>query len=233
MKKVVVLTGAGMSVESGFSTFRGNNGMWENYKVEDVATHTAWVNHPDFVNAFYNKMRLQLLDAQPNRGHFLLAEMEQEFDLRIITQNIDNLHEKAGSTRVLHLHGELMKVTSSVDPDNPLYIRELDRSNYSVHSGELAADGSLLRPYIVFFEEAVPNISLAAEWVSQSEVFIIIGASLVVYPAAGLLSYTSPDTTVFVIDPNPVDIDSSRKVHIIPKTASEGLDTVLNILRYS
>ena len=156
-------------------------------QVEDVATHTAWVNHHDFVNAFYNKMRLQLLDAQPNRGHFLLAEMEQEFDLRIITQNIDNLHEKAGSTRVLHLHGELMKVTSSVDPDNPLYIRELDRSNYSVHSGELAADGSLLRPYIVFLEEAVPNISLAAEWVSQTEVCIIIGTSLVVYPAAGLL----------------------------------------------
>ena len=150
-QKIVFLTGAGMSVESGFKTFRGNDGLWENYPVERVATHEAWVTDPDFVTEFYNRLRKKLYAAQPNKGHKLIKELERDYDVTVVTQNVDNLHEKAGSTHVIHLHGELAKVCSSADPDDPRYIRELPEDDCQVAPGTRAGDGSLLRPYIVFF----------------------------------------------------------------------------------
>ncbi len=223
MKKIVVLSGAGMSVESGFSTFRGANGMWNSYRVEDVASHDGWLRDPDLVNNFYNDLRRQLVAAKPNRGHCLLAELEKNYDVSIITQNVDNLHERAGSSRVLHLHGELMKVTSSRNVDDPRCIVELSEDNCEVRHGDLAADGSLLRPYIVFFQEAVPNIVTAAEYVKEADVFVIIGTSLNVYPAAGLLHYCTPGTPVYLIDPDPVPTPGNFNVVYIKATASEGI----------
>ena len=227
MKKIVVLTGAGMSVESGFSTFRGANGLWNNYRVEDIASHDGWVRDPDMVNNFYNDLRCQLIKAKPNRGHFLLAEMERYYDVQIITQNVDNLHERAGSNHVLHLHGELMKVTSSKNVEDPHCIQELTAENYKVHHGDLAADGSLLRPYIVFFQEAVPNITLAVELVRDADVFVIIGTSLNVYPAAGLLHYVPQKGVVYLIDPNPVKTPDLFNVVYIQETASVGIRILL------
>ena len=227
MKKIVVLTGAGMSVESGFSTFRGADGLWNNYRVEDVASHDGWLRNPDLVNNFYNDMRRQLIEAKPNKGHCLLAAMEKDFDVRVITQNVDNLHERAGSSHVLHLHGELMKVTSSKNVDDPQCIKELTAENYEVHHGDLAADGSLLRPYIVFFQEAVPNISKAAEYVEDADVFVIIGTSLNVYPAAGLLHYVRRGVPVYLIDPNPVLTPDAFNIVYIQETASVGIEILL------
>ena len=161
-KKLVFLTGAGMSVESGFKTFRGNDGLWENVPVEKVATHEAWLDGPDFVTTFYNGLRRKLYAAQPNEGHRLVAELEKDYDVTVVTQNVDNLHEKAGSTNVIHLHGELTKVCSSNDPDDPRYQIELPEDNCEVAPGTKAGDGSLLRPFIVFFGEGVPMIAPAA-----------------------------------------------------------------------
>ena len=223
MKRLVVLTGAGMSAESGFSTFRDSGGLWERYPVEQVASHDGWLADPDLVNDFYNGLRQQLIKAKPNRGHELLAEMEKGFDVHIITQNVDNLHERAGSHHVIHLHGELMKVTSSADPDNPRYIRTLTPEDYEVHPGDKAADGSLVRPYIVFFQEAVPMIGPASEEVEQADIFVIIGTSLNVYPAAGLLSYVKPCVPVYLIDPKPVNAPGNRPVTYIAKGASAGV----------
>lgn len=230
MKRMVVLTGAGMSVESGFSTFRGSDGMWENYRVEDVASHDGWLRNPVLVNNFYNRLRRQLVSAQPNAGHRILAEMEREYSVGIVTQNVDNLHERAGSSQVLHLHGELMKVTSSRNPDDPACIRELSAGNEEVLPGQKAADGSLLRPYIVFFQEAVPNIGVAGRWVRDADIFVIIGTSLNVYPAAGLLDFVRPGVPVYLIDPNPVRIPQGMNIVTIAQTASEGIRTLQGIL---
>ena len=188
-KKIVVLTGAGMSAESGIKTFRDAGGLWENYPVEQVASHEGWLADPVLVNEFYNARRKELLAAQPNEGHRLVAALEQNYDVSVITQNVDNLHERAGSSHVVHLHGELMKVCSSRDVENPLCWKTLTADNYRVEAGEKAADGSLLRPYIVFFGESVPMIETAAELTMQADIFIIIGTSLNVYPAAGLVRY--------------------------------------------
>lgn len=230
MKKLVVLTGAGMSVESGLSTFRDADGLWENYPVARVATHEAWERDPVYVNNFYNMLRKKLLDAKPNEGHRLVAALERKYDVTVVTQNVDNLHEEAGSSHVIHLHGELMKTCSSRDVDNPRYWRIMKAGDTDVVPGEKAGDGSLLRPYIVFFGEAVPNISAAADHASQADVFVIIGTSLNVYPAAGLVQYVRPGTPVYLIDPKPVMAAGSHDVRHIMKGASEGMKELSEIL---
>ena len=203
MKNLVFLTGAGMSVESGFKTFRGNDGLWENYPVDKVASHEGWLNDPTLVTNFYNMLRHKLYAAQPNEGHRLIHELESHFNVTVITQNVDNLHEKAGSSRVIHLHGELTKVCSSRNPDDPRYIRTLTEDNCEVAPGTLAGDGSLERPFIVFFGESVPMISVAADIAEQADIFVIIGTSLNVYPAAGLVQYVPHSAPVYLIDPEP------------------------------
>ena len=230
MKKIVVLTGAGMSVESGLSTFRDADGLWENYPVARVATHEGWVADPEYVNSFYNMLRKKLVEAKPNEGHRLVADLEKDFDVTVVTQNVDNLHEMAGSTHVVHLHGELMKVCSSRDVDNPQYQRTLTPPDLEVAPGEKAGDGSLLRPFIVFFGEGVPNIMTAAEEVSKADILIIIGTSLVVYPAAGLVQYAPQGIPIYLIDPNPVAAASSRGIHQIQKGASEGMKELTEML---
>ena len=230
-KKLVVLTGAGMSAESGISTFRDSGGLWEQYPVMQVASHTGWERDPVLVNNFYNERRRQLIACQPNRGHQLLAEMEKEWDVRVITQNVDDLHERAGSTHVIHLHGELMKVSSSRNPDDSACIETLDADRLEVKTGELAKDGSLLRPYIVFFEEAVPMISEAARQVSEADVFVIIGSSLNVYPAAGLIHNVRRNVPIYLIDPKEVATPAGFDVTFITKGASEGVTQLIEMLK--
>lgn len=230
MKKIVFLTGAGMSVESGFKTFRGSDGLWENYPVEQVASHEGWEADPELVTNFYNMMRKKLYSAQPNEGHKLIHELEKKYDVTVITQNVDNLHERAGSSKVIHLHGELTKVCSSRNPDDPRYQVVLGPDNCEVKPGTLASDGSLLRPFIVFFGEAVPMISVAAEYASQADVFVIVGTSLNVYPAAGLVQYVRRGVPVYIIDPEPVMASGTRNVTHIAKGASEGMKELCGLL---
>ena len=220
-KKIVVLTGAGMSVESGLKTFRDADGLWEEYPVAQVATHEGWEADPTLVTNFYNMLRKKCWNVKPNEGHRLVAELEKNYDVTVVTQNVDNLHEQAGSSKVIHLHGELMKVCSSRDVDDPRYQVELTPDNCEVEPGTKAGDGSLLRPFIVFFGEAVPNISVAAEEAQEADIFIIIGTSLNVYPAAGLVHYVRPGVPVYLIDPKPVSAGSGVKQ--IMKGASEGM----------
>ena len=221
MKKIVVLTGAGMSVESGLKTFRDADGLWENYPVAQVATHEGWEADPTLVTNFYNMLRRKCWGAKPNEGHRLVAALEEQYNVVVVTQNVDNLHEQAGSSHVIHLHGELMKVCSSRDVDNPRYHIMLTPENCEVAPGTKAGDGSLLRPFIVFFGEAVPNITVAAEHVQQADILIVIGTSLNVYPAAGLLHYARPSAPIYLIDPNP--ISAGERVQQIQKGASEGM----------
>lgn len=230
MKKVVFLTGAGMSVESGFKTFRGSDGLWENYPVDQVASHEGWEADPELVTNFYNMLRRKLYTAQPNEGHKLIHELEKDYDVTVITQNVDNLHERAGSSKVIHLHGELTKVCSSRNPDDPRWQVELGPDNCEVKPGTLAGDGSLLRPFIVFFGEAVPMISVAAECASEADVFVIVGTSLNVYPAAGLVQYVRPGVPVYIIDPEPVMTSGRRAVTHIAKGASEGMKELCAML---
>lgn len=230
MKKLVVLTGAGMSAESGISTFRDSGGLWEQYSVEEVATPEGYAANPKLVIDFYNARRKQLLEVVPNRGHELLAGLERDFKVTVVTQNVDNLHERAGSTNVIHLHGELTKVTSSRNPNDPRCIRELTPEQYEVKMGELAADGTQLRPFIVWFGEAVPLIEKAVDEVMEADVFVIIGTSLNVYPAAGLLHYVRPGVPVYLIDPKEVAVPANRKVHVIRKGASEGMEELKKML---
>lgn len=218
MKKIVVLTGAGMSAESGIKTFRESGGLWEEYRVEEVATPEAWHRNPDLVLRFYNERRRQLERAHPNEGHTGLAGLEKDHDVQVITQNVDNLHERAGSTRVLHLHGMLTRARSSVDPGMVVDIGYRD-----IRPGEKAPDGSLLRPDIVWFGEAVPAMEEAAEIASYAEIFVVIGTSLNVYPAAGLIHYVSMMTPVYIIDPNPVAVPSHHEVEYIQEGASKGV----------
>lgn len=230
MKKLVVLSGAGMSAESGISTFRDAGGLWDQYPVEQVATPEGYVANPELVIRFYNERRRQLLDVVPNAGHLGLAELEKRYEVTVVTQNVDNLHERAGSSRVIHLHGELTKVCSSKDPQNLRYVKELKPEEYEVHIGDKAGDGSQLRPFIVWFGEAVPAIETAIDYVQQADVFVIIGTSLNVYPAAGLLHYVPAAAEVYLIDPKPVDTHSSRPVHVIQKGASEGVRQLAELL---
>ncbi len=229
-KKVVFLTGAGMSVESGFKTFRGNDGLWENYPVEQVASHEGWEADPTLVTNFYNMMRRKLWDAKPNDGHRLIAALEERCEVSVLTQNVDNLHEKAGSTHVIHLHGELTKVCSSRNAYDERYIRELTPDDSDVVPGTKADDGSLLRPFIVFFGESVPMLNPAAQEAAEADVFVVIGSSLNVYPAAGLVQYTRRDCPVYLIDPNPVNMNVGRPFTHIEKGASEGMRQLIDLL---
>jgi len=231
MKKIVFLTGAGMSVESGFKTFRGSDGLWENYPVEQVASHEGWLRDPVLVNNFYNGLRKKLFSAQPNTGHKLIVEMEKDYEVIVVTQNVDNLHEKAGSSNIIHLHGELTKVCSSYDQFDERYVRELGPDDPEVQPGDKADDGSLLRPYIVFFGESVPMIEPAAVAASEADVFVIIGTSLNVYPAAGLVRYTKPGTPIYLIDPNAVSSAGIPNLTHIMKGASEGMRELIKILK--
>lgn len=230
MKKIVFLTGAGMSVESGLKTFRGSDGLWENYPVEQVATHEAWENNPIFVTNFYNMLRQKLFKAQPNAGHQLIKSLEDKYNVTVITQNVDNLHERAGSSRVIHLHGELSKVCSSRSPYNEAYIQELTEDNAVVTPGTKAKDGSLLRPFIVFFGESVPMMTIAAKYVQQADIFVVIGTSLNVYPAASLLHYTPVACPTFFIDPDTILIKGVSHLHHIKKGATEGMKELINAL---
>ena len=227
-KKIVVLTGAGMSVESGLRTFRDADGLWEEYPVQQVATHEGWEADPTLVTNFYNMLRKKCWGVKPNEGHRLVAALEQKYDVTVVTQNVDNLHEQAGSSKVIHLHGELMKVCSSRDVDDPRYQITLTPDNCEIEPGTKAGDGSLLRPFIVFFGEAVTMIEAAAEAVQVADILIIIGTSLVVYPAAGLMHYAKPGTPIYLIDPNP--INAGGRVQQIQKGASEGMKELSKIL---
>lgn len=230
MKKVVVLTGAGMSAESGISTFRDAGGLWDQYPVEQVATPEGYAANPKLVTDFYNVRRQQLLTVEPNEGHRLVAKMERSHKVTVVTQNVDNLHERAGSTHVIHLHGELTKVTSSLQPNNPRYVRELSCEEYEVKIGDIAEDGSQLRPFIVWFGEEVPNIEIAIDYVKEADIVIIIGTSLNVYPAAGLLYYAKPSAKLYLIDPANVNVPYGRQVHVIQKGASEGMRELIELL---
>ena len=219
-----------MSVESGLSTFRDADGLWENYPVARVATHEAWLEDPVYVNNFYNMLRKKLLEAKPNEGHRLVAALERKYDVTVVTQNVDNLHEEAGSSHVIHLHGELMKACSSRDTEDPRYWRTMTAGDLDIKPGEKAGDGSLLRPYIVFFGEAVHNICVAADYAQQADVFVIIGTSLNVYPAAGLVQYAKPSVPIYLIDPKPVMAAGRHDVRHIQKGASEGMRELSEIL---
>lgn len=229
-KNLVILSGAGMSAESGISTFRDAGGLWDKYPVMQVASAEGYVRDPELVINFYNERRKQLLDVEPNAGHIGLAELEKDFNVTVVTQNVDNLHERAGSTRIIHLHGELTKVCSSRDPYNPRYVKELKPEEYEVKMGDKAGDGSQLRPFIVWFGEAVPKIETAVDYVEKADIFVIIGTSMNVYPAAGLLNYVPRTAEVYLIDPKPVDTHSMRQIHIIQKGASEGVKELKRLL---
>lgn len=222
-KKVVVLTGAGISAESGISTFRDSDGLWEQYRVEDVATHEAYLRNPELVLNFYNERRRQLFAVKPNEGHRQLVRLEEKYDVHIITQNIDNLHEQAGSTNVLHLHGELTKARS--DRDENLIVEIGDRD---IHLGDKAPDGAQLRPHIVWFGEAVPNIEPAAELCEKADFFIVVGTSMNVYPAAGLIHYVPRSTPCYLVDPKAVPI--SRPITIVQEKAGTGVKKVVDEL---
>ena len=230
-KNLVVLSGAGMSAESGISTFRDAGGLWDKYPVEAVATPEGYARDPQLVINFYNERRKQLLTVEPNEGHRGVAELEKAFNVTVVTQNVDNLHERAGSTHVVHLHGELTKVCSSRDPNNPHYIKELEPEEYEVKLGDKAGDGSQLRPFIVWFGESVPEIETAIGYVEQADILVIIGTSLNVYPAAGLLHYAPMDCEIYLIDPKPVDAHTMRTIHTIQCGASEGVKRLREMLK--
>ena len=218
MKKIVVLTGAGMSAESGISTFRDSNGLWENHDIMEVASPEGWKKNPALVLDFYNKRRAQLKEVQPNKGHEILAELEQNFNVQIITQNVDNLHEKAGSSNVLHLHGELVKVRGEFSENESIYW-ETD-----IHLGDVNENAEQLRPDIVWFGEQVPAIEEAIPYMENADVVIIIGTSLQVYPAAGLMHYAKYHVPVYYIDPNPATIyDLANPLEVLTMSASEGM----------
>jgi NAD-dependent deacetylase len=218
MKLLVILTGAGMSSESGIKTFRDSGGLWEEYDVSEVATPMAWVKNRDLVLRFYNERRRQLALSKPNEGHFGLALLEKYFDVHIITQNIDDLHERAGSSKILHLHGELTKARSSVDP-SLIY----DIGYKDINPGDRCEKGSQLRPHIVWFGEEVPMMDEAANLTGNADIFVVIGSSLNVYPAAGLISYAPAKASLWLIDPKEVVVPVNRKVEVIREMASTGI----------
>ena len=218
MKKLVILSGAGMSQESGLKTFREMGGLWESYDVEDVASIDGWYRNPDLVMDFYNQRRKQLFEAEPNAGHYGIAELEKWFDVNIITQNVDDLHERAGSTQVLHLHGELRKVRSTVDSD---LVYTLD--GWELKIGDKCEKGSQLRPHIVWFGEAVPAFYDAIPIVEKADILVVVGTSMVVYPAAGLVHYAKPEVPVFVVDPNRPAV-SVKNVVFIEEKAGKGIE---------
>lgn len=227
MKRIVFLTGAGMSAESGISTFRDSDGLWEEYSVEEVCTHDAWVRNPKLLLDFYNMLRRKFKDCKPNEGHRLVAALEEKYDVQVITQNVDNLHEQAGSSHVLHLHGELMKCRAD-GRDNGIHY-PLDPENPDIKMGDVDSHGVQLRPHIVFFGEDVPNLENAARLMLTADIVVVIGTSLNVYPAAGLLQYAPLHAPIWLIDPKPVQ--SYRQVTQIMKGASEGMKELVELLQ--
>ncbi|NLJ44253.1 MAG: NAD-dependent deacylase [Bacteroidales bacterium] len=218
MKKLVVLSGAGMSAESGIRTFRDSGGLWEDYDVYEVASPMGWYRDKDLVLRFYNERRRQLSKALPNAGHYGIAELENYFSVNVITQNIDDLHERAGSTKVLHLHGELTKARSTADPSLVYDIGYKD-----INPGDLCEKGSQLRPHIVWFGEAVPMMDEAVRITSEADIFVVIGSSLNVYPAAGLIEYAPSKASLWLIDPKEVSAPVSRHIEIIKEPATTGV----------
>lgn len=228
MKKIVVLTGAGISAESGIKTFRDADGLWEGHDIMEVASPIGWNKNPTLVLDFYNKRRAQLLTVQPNKAHEILAELEKQFNVHIITQNVDDLHERAGSSSVLHLHGELLKVRSVSNEKNIMHWKT------DLNLGDCDEKGNQLRPHIVWFGEAVPLIEKAIEIVETADILVIIGTSLQVYPAAGLMNYVNQNVPVYYIDPKPATIyDLPNKLKALPLSAVEGMkivkDELLNL----
>ena len=219
-----------MSVESGLSTFRGSGGMWNEYSIEDVASIEGYERNPSLVLEFYNKRRKELLDVNPNEGHRLIASLERDYNVVVVTQNVDDLHERDGSSNVIHLHGELMKATSTAAPNNLNYVRWLTPDHLEIAIGDKADDGSQLRPYIVWFGEAVPMMSDAIDELRDADYFVIIGTSLNVYPAAGLLNYVPAGVPVYLIDPNDVPVHGTRWLTVIRSGASEGMRKIIEIL---
>jgi NAD-dependent deacetylase len=218
MKKIVILTGAGISAESGIKTFRDSDGLWENYPIEEVATPEGWRRNPELVLKFYNERRKQLFEVVPNAAHTALQRLEAQYDVQIITQNVDNLHERAGSSKVLHLHGLLTQARSSAD-DSLVY----EIGDKTIEIGEKCEKGSQLRPHIVWFGERVPNIEIAAKMVEKADILMVIGTSLVVYPAAGLLNYAPRQCQKFLIDPNASNMDYLTGITIIKEKAGTGV----------
>ena len=224
-KKLVVLSGAGISAESGLRTFREMGGLWEEYDVMEVASPQAWERDPELVTRFYNERRKQLLNCQPNDGHLILKELEEHFDVEIITQNVDDLHERAGSTKILHLHGELKKARSTVD-ENLIY----DLKDWELTADSKCEKGSRLRPHIVWFGEAVPAILEASEIVSRADILVIVGTSMNVYPAAGLIDYAASNCPIYIIDPNEINMSLYGNRTFIKEKASTGIRKLFEIL---
>ncbi|MGB0886531.1 MAG: SIR2 family NAD-dependent protein deacylase [Vicingaceae bacterium] len=224
MKKIVVFSGAGISAESGLKTFRDNNGLWENYKIMDVATPEAWEKQPQTVLEFYNLRRKQVVDALPNSAHFCLAELEAFFNVQIITQNIDDLHERAGSSNVLHLHGEILKSRSTKTGA----IQKINGAMLNL--GDLCSKNSQLRPDVVWFGEAVPNMLLAEELCKDADILIIVGTSLAVYPAANIIDYIPEKCSTYLVDPNKIDLNNMKNLTVINKKASIGIPILAKIL---
>lgn len=225
MKKIVVLTGAGISAESGIRTFRDSGGLWEEHRIEDVATFEGWQRNPQLVLTFYNERRKQLLTAEPNAAHKALVALEQKYEVHIITQNVDDLHERAGSKNVLHLHGELKKVRSTID-ERLIY----DLEGWEVKLGDKCEKGSQLRPDIVWFGEAVPMIEPAALLSQDADIFIVIGTSLNVYPAAGLIAYVAANSPKYLIDPNTKSLPNVKNLEIIEEKAGIGTPALVKRL---
>ena len=225
MEKIIVLTGAGISAESGLKTFRDSDGLWENHIIEDVATPDAWDRDPELVLKFYNERRKQVNLAQPNKAHQLLAELEKNYEVNIVTQNIDDLHEKGGSTKVHHLHGEINKARSTVDP-SLIY----DLNHWEMKMGDTCDNGSQLRPHIVWFGEPVPMIDQVIHFFEIADKIIVIGTSLGVYPAAGLINYTSPGIEKYYIDPMGVSNMGRDDFTVIAKKAVDGLSELVKLL---
>lgn len=231
MKKpvLVVSTGAGISAESGIKTFRDADGLWENYPVMEVASADGFRRNPELIHKFYNERRKQLVGALPNAAHKALAELEKYFDVYIITQNVDDLHERAGSSKVLHLHGELMKIRSVNNPD---YVEELDIDHLETTPATRGRNGDKMRPHIVFFQEPVPNIEKAVELVTEADIFVVIGTSLVVYPAAGLIHYVRHGVPIYYIDPNPAATSGIDNLTVIREPATKGMVELTHILTH-
>jgi NAD-dependent deacetylase len=224
MKKIVVLTGAGISAESGIKTFRDSDGLWNGYNVEDVASPQGFAKNPEMVLDFYNQRRKDILNVQPNSAHFALATLEEKYDVQIITQNIDDLHERGGSKKIMHLHGEIFKMRSTKD-ENHIYEIQKD-----ILLGDLAKDGGQLRPHIVWFGEAVPMMEAAVPLCYDADILIIIGTSLVVYPAASLVQYVPASSHVYIIDKKIPDLQTHKNMTKIEKAATEGMKDLLEIL---
>jgi len=222
MKKLVVLSGAGISAESGIPTFRDSNGLWEGFRVEDVASPEGWLRDPELVLDFYNQRRKKALEVKPNRGHEILAELEKHFDVTIVTQNVDNLHERAGSSKVIHLHGSLFESRSTKDER---LVYPID--GWELKIGDTCERGSQLRPNIVWFGEMVPLMDIAVEQARYADMFIVVGTSMVVYPAAGLINYVPDDTMKYVVDPKKPEINLGiPNVRMIVDKASTGMEVV-------